>query len=147
MPEPNPAVIAAIRGRVVDWTPTNAQIAATLNTANIANPTARLNVPKPMTTAALLGLIVNANKAKVYGRAVLSDLRGDIRAGDRTGVKSWFGLALVAADITSAEYTALVAEVDAVVPDPSWPAQVSWAQLNIGRPLDASDIAASRPGV
>jgi len=37
--------------------------------------------------------------------------------------------------------------VDAVVPDPSWPAQVSWAQLNIGRPLDASDIAASRPGV
>ena len=29
--------------------------------------------------------------------------------------------------------------------DPSWPSQIGWAQANLGRAVDASDIAAARP--
>jgi hypothetical protein len=46
--------------------------------------------------------------------------------------------------ILSSEATAMTATVNATELDPSWPAQVGWAQVNLGRPLDLSDSATAR---
>lgn len=146
MANPTPAAIAAIRARVSDWTPGDQQIADALNVADQANPIPAPPIPKPMDSETLLGKISNVAKGKVYRQPAIVGLQNSIHSGDRKAVKSWFALALVGGDIGQAEYNDLVTEIDATIPDPRWPDKVSWAQINLGRPADAADIAAARPG-
>jgi hypothetical protein len=142
---PTPEAIAAIRAYVTDWRPSDATIAAALNTPDRPNPTPQGQVPKPMSTTDLLGKVGNAGKGKIYRGPAIVGIQADIRAGNRDAAKNWFGLAAAAGDVSAAENDALTAEIDATIPDPNWQPLVSWAQATLGRAVDADDIAAARP--
>lgn len=143
---PTPQAIAAIRARVADWAQSDAAIVAALNAPDHPNPIPQPQVPKPMTTTGLLGKVSGPGKGKIYTRPAIVGIQDDVRRGDRMAVRNWFGLALAGGDIDQAEYAALTAEIDATVPDPNWPPQVSWAQATLGRPADTDDVAAARQG-
>lgn len=70
----------------------------------------------------------------------------DIESQNTPNCLNW--LALLSAGtppaITSGETTALEAVLTATEPDPSYKSQISQAQVNLGRPVDAVDIEASR---
>lgn len=144
---PSAEAVAAIRQHVADWTPTDADIAAALNAPAIDNdPGTRPTVAKPISVSSLMGMVSSASRARIYDRPGVVAFRDDMTRGDRAAVANWFVMAHDAGDLSDAEYAALMAELQATQPDPAWPAKVSWAQVHIGRPVDAQDIAASRPG-
>lgn len=149
MANPSPQAVAAIRAHVPEiggWGQGNDSLVQKLNATDQANPTTRLTVAKPLDTASLLGKLSKVAKGKVYGRPAIIGLQADIRSGNRVAVKNWFGLAYEADDISGAEYASLIAEVDATIPDPAWPATISWAQATLGRPVDLDDVATARQG-
>ena len=94
----------------------------------------------------MFGLVGPANLAKLYPRPALAAFAEAVRTQDRAAAANWITLAFVGGDITDAERTAILAKVSATVPDPDWPAQISWSAATLGRPVDAEDVAASRPG-
>jgi hypothetical protein len=156
---PSTPAITAIRARVTDWTPDNPTIAASLNTPSVANPVpVAPTVLKPFATADLMGKVVlpagdpNAGQpdavalSKIYDRPAVVAFRDDCVKQDRSAVGAWLQLAFLSGDISQAQYAAMVGVIQATQPDPSWAAQISWAVATLGRPVDASDIAASRPG-
>lgn len=143
---PSPQAVAAIRSRVTDWTPSDATIAAALNAPTIANPATRAVVPLPFTVAQVFGAVGQPSLAGLKAVAFVPDIRDKIAANDRTACGLYAGLLLAGGVITPADYSAIMAIFQATGPDPSWPAQISWAVATIGRPVDTLDVAASRPG-
>lgn len=146
MSSPSPQAVAAIRSEVSDWSPSDATIAADLNTPTIANPTPRSTVPLPFTTSQVFAAVSGASLAKLNTIAFLPDIRDKIAANDRPACGLYAGLLMTGGVITQADYSAIMALFNATGPDPSWPPQISWALANLGRPVDALDVAASRPG-
>lgn len=144
MANPTPAAIAAIRGHVADWAPTDAEIAAALNTATEPNPVPQGTVPRYLLTADVLGLLSPASVGALFDSGNLPDMRDTIVAQDREGVVTWAAAALLAGKINQAEHDAVAAMAQETVPDPAWQAEVSWAVLTLGRAVDAADIAAAR---
>jgi hypothetical protein len=148
---PSPAAIAAIQGHVTTWTTqTDAQILADLNNAVIANPTPQGQTLKPVSESAFMALLTdptNGSVLKLIDWVNFALLKADIEAANRVGIGLWCQVLPGKGFITTGEASAIVADLSATQPDPSWPSHVSWAYINIGRDLDLGDIAASRPGV
>lgn len=142
---PTPAAIDAIRARVSDWTPADAEIAAALNLRDTPNPAPAARVPRPLTTGGLLAKLAAPVRAKLANRPMLAQIVLDIRAQDRAAVMNWAQMLEDAGDFTAADKTAVWAECQATIPDPAHLPQLSWAELNLGRLADTDDIAKARP--
>ena len=145
---PSPEAIAAIRAHVTDWTPDDATIASNLNAPSVPNPVqAAPTVPKPYTFADVMSCLSSASIANVRSLPTSTALITAINARDTTSVLNWLS-ALQAGSplITTSEAQAVQGVVTATEPDPTWAAQIGWAQANLGRPADAADIYAARPG-
>lgn len=141
----SPAAITIIQAHVRDWMPDDAAILADLSTPTIANPTPQDQTLKVLSGITTLGLLSSASQSAVVKLPLASTILEAINGQNRTAVND-FAMALAGAGtITVAEAGAIIGSLSATEPDPSWPAKVSWAQINIGRELDLSDIAASRP--
>lgn len=144
---PSPQAVAAIRSAVADWTPDDAAIAASLNAPSIPNPDPQGQVPRPCLESTLFPLLSPASAVKVSAHPNFAVIKADIDGGNRAGlIGMWCPVLVGGAYITQPECDAIMAYLQGTDPDPAWPAQISWAQANLGRPVDASDIAASRPG-
>lgn len=143
---PSPSAIASIRARITDWSPSDSTIAAALNAPSIANPTPQPQLPKPFSFGDVMGCLDSGSIAKIRDLATGIDLINKINAGDVVGIGHWI-IALQAGTplITSDQATAVTAVITATIGDPTWSAQLSWAAVNLGRPADAADLAASRP--
>jgi hypothetical protein len=146
---PSPAAIAAINtyvgGLAGGWVGnTDAQIATAANTPAIANPTPQGTVPTPFTFTSLLGSLSQSSAANVESFPGVSDLYNDIIAQNGPRVLAAIALMSASGRILSAEATAMTTTINATELDPTWPAQVGWAQANLGRPLDANDSAVAR---
>jgi hypothetical protein len=142
---PSPAAIAAIRAHVADWSASDAQVAASLNAEQVANPAPQGTVPTPFYQSDVLGLLSEGSKAKLKDVAFLPRISDDIKKQDRPAVGLWAQVLALGSVITADELTALAALLAATGPDPSYPPQVSWAMAYLGRPVDAADVSASRP--
>lgn len=147
---PSPSAVAAIQQEAPNipggWAGNgDAQIAEALNAPSVANPAPRATVPTPYTYQQLLGLLSQASLANVYAFPAVHDLFVAVLAMDSSFVAATVALFQAAGKVTADEATALNAAISATEPDPGWPAQISWARANLGRDVDADDIAASRP--
>ncbi len=144
---PSPAAIAAIRAQVTDWTPNDTTIAANLNAPTVANPVSQATVSKPFGPADLIGCLDAATLSKLTGKPTIVAIVQAALVQDRPTLTALVALGVAAGDLTTTQQSAIDAVLAASIPDPSWQAQIGWAQANLGRPVDSSDIAASRPGV
>jgi hypothetical protein len=144
MASPSPEAIALIRARVADWSPGDAAIAADLNGPAADNPSPQGQTPRPFTAIDLLGAIDPTRRAAV--KPLLGPIRPDLDAQDARAIVGWAESLLLIGDLQQADVDALIAVVTATEPDPAWTARLSWAQADLGRPADAEDVAASRPG-
>jgi hypothetical protein len=135
---------ALIAAHVQDWSAMDAEITAALNAATEPNPAPQGTVPRTMRMAELMGLAGVGTRAALLNNPNLSAARADVIAQDHHGVGTWLMGYASAGIIPQDEAAAMLAYVQTPVPDPSWQAQVSWATLNLGRAVDAQDIAAAR---
>lgn len=147
MARPSPKAIDAIRSRVADWTPDDRTIADSLNEPTVPNPTLQPTVPKPYRTRDLMEALDTAAIAKIKALPSLGRLLDDIAKGEPDQLENWISLLQSDGTIDQDQAGALYAIVHGTEPDPDWPANVSWAEVTIGRAVDESDIAASRPEV
>jgi hypothetical protein len=147
----SPQAVAKIRGRVADWTADDATIAAELNAPTLPNPEAAPTVPRPFAASDVLGLLAVGSLARLRNCSDKAEMLREIDAQNRPGVMLW--ASLLAADdgadikgvITPAERDAIFARMAETAPDPAYRPLLSWAEAEVGRPLDPSDVAAARP--
>ncbi len=92
----------------------------------VPNPVVRPDVHEhdPMAVQDLYSALSGAELSSI-GLEGWKAIRDTIESGDRAGVKRLANIALQKGWITQAKYDAIVAYVDAVVPDPEWTATVS----------------------
>jgi hypothetical protein len=145
MANPSPEAISAIRAEVSDWTSDDASIAASLDAPTIANPAPRPTVPVALTVSGVLGALSAESKAKLHTVAFVPAIRDAINAQDRAACGLWAQILMDGGVITPAEGQALMGLLSATQPDPSWPAEISWAESTLGRLVDPEDVAAARP--
>lgn len=139
----SPAVVAAIRA-AADFTQTNDQIAAALNTVNQPNPiTAAPMVDPPWDVATLQGKLSQADQTAIGNSPWGPAMSAAIQARDTTVIRNIAGLLAGAGVLSVASYEAVTAYL-APIADPMWTAEVSTASLIAGRPLTAADIAEAR---
>jgi len=144
MAEPTAAQIALIRARVTDWTPTDETITAALNTPAIANPAAQGTIPRRLVKMEVLGLIAPGHVAAVLNYPNLALVYAAFDAQDHASATSWAqALAMIGA-IDNTDAAAVIGYINTPVPDPAWPAQISWAQANLGRAADTADVWTAR---
>jgi hypothetical protein len=144
----SPAAIAAIRDHVSDWSPDDATILESLNAATVANPSPQPDIAKPVAESTFLTALTdteNQSLGKLLNWVNFGMVKADIEASNRVGIGLWCQVLPMLGLITAGEAAAIAADLSATIPDPSWPALVSWSSIHIGRDLDLSDIAASRP--
>lgn len=144
MAEPTPSQIALIKSHFADWTLTDDALAALANAANIPNPVPQGTIPRVILSADLISQLSSASLAKATRNTSFPQMHSDIVAGLRPQMLDWAGLFAKCGDITAGEYTAIVAMINATVPDPNWKAQTSWALQNLGRSADAADMWTAR---
>ena len=144
MANPTLTALTAIREQVTNWTQTDAEIRDALNTVTIPNPVAAPLIPKPMEASVLMGFASAETRAKLLSRPALVAFASDVRTGDREAVLNWIVLGRDAGDIPEDEFQLMLAELQATIPDPSYPPLLSWAELHLGRLVDLEDIAAAR---
>jgi hypothetical protein len=146
---PTPAAVAQIAAKVATlaggWAGnTNDQIAAALNAPTIANPQAQGTVPKPFVIADLINAAAQATRPNLApfmaGAAPL------VIAQDVPHLAAAIDGLVAVGVVSAADATAMKSAMTGTQPDPSYQAQIGWAQANIGRPVDPLDIAAARPG-
>ena len=145
---PSPTAITAIASKVPTlpggWAGNaDAAIAGLLNTPSVANPAAQGTVPNPFSAADLINAASPANRAALA--SLILGSAAFIIAQDRVHMTAGITALADCSAIQAADATAMIAVLDATIPDPSWPAQLSWAQINLGRPVDTADITVSRP--
>lgn len=144
---PSPPAITAIKAQVGmlagTWANTDAQIVDALNAPSVPNPvTSAPSVPKPITAQSLFACLDAATLAKLWPPP--DELTKAIGSGDVAALALWVGYMQSASLITSAQVTALQNALAATQPDPAWAAEISWAQLHLGRPVDLQDLALVR---
>ena len=144
MANPSPAAITAIQGKVTDWTQSNAALATAINASLVANPTPQPTIPKPLTIPELLGEVGAADAGKLAENPNLPTVLADITSQDRTSTGEWIGPLEADSELTTAEGAAIMGDLQATEPDPSWQAQLPWPLVNLGRLIDADDVAAAR---
>lgn len=143
---PTPTAIAAIRARVSDWTPGDAELADVLNQATEPNPVPQGTVPREMSVARMMTEcnIPVAEMQALIGSTLLMAIRGDVAAQDHDGVLTLAQCALIAGHISQATHDTVAAWVQGTDPDPDYRATLSWAEITLGRLVDTDDIAAAR---
>jgi hypothetical protein len=156
---PTPAAITTIRTKVSalsgGWAGNadNALLATALNTEQVDNPVAQPTVPRVMYESELAAILsdptkdsdpTNGSLAKLLNWTNFGLVKADIVANNLVGIALWATELELLGILTSAQKAAVQAYTEPI-PDPNWTAQVSWAQANLGRPVDAADIAAARP--
>jgi hypothetical protein len=145
---PTAQQIAAIQANTsIDWTQPLATIAITLNTANVANPTSQGQIPMPLVFATVMNQLnsTSGSLAKLMNLPYLGQIVTDIRNQDRIAIATWATALSDTGTITTTEATAITALVNGTIPDPTWQAELSWAQINIGRAVDVNDLNYARP--
>lgn len=142
---PSPIAVELIRGRVADWSVGEKAILDELNAATERNPAALLEMPKPMTVSNLLPLLTKEELTAVRQEPWLVSFIGDVKAQDREAVLQWAAVAEMTGLVSAATRDAVLNEVLATIPDPAYRANLSWAELALGRPVDADDLRAARP--
>jgi hypothetical protein len=145
---PNPIQISALQSNTsIDWTQPLATIASNLNTVNISNPTPQGTVPTPFVFAAILEQLNSTGPSlgKLMALPYLSQIITDIRNQDRGAIATWAVALSATGIITSDEAASITTLVESTVPDPTWQSQLSWASINIGRPVDVNDLNYARP--
>lgn len=146
---PSQSAIDAIRSRVdtIDgaWGGSDESIVAALNDPTIANPDPAPEIPVPYTYADLFGVISQPNLAKLVMLPSLTRIIDDINSGSLDACQRWLTLLAGSGTITPEEAQAVAGVMTATQPSPSWPTHISWAKANIGRSVDADDIAKARP--
>jgi hypothetical protein len=148
MANPSPEAVGKIRA-AADWSKPDAEAAAALNAPSLPNPVPAPQRPVVLEERVLLGLLTDpdhGSAARLLNYNNLALLQSDIRADKHVAVTDWANNLALMGLITPGESAAIKAYVDSKVPDPSWSPLVSWAVANLGRPVDAEDVAASRPG-
>ena len=166
---PSPAAITLIDTYVIGlsggWAGnTDAQILTAINAPSIANPASQGTVPASFTADSILlsGAISTASVAKLlalpsYDSTVIPLLNLSVKTGaDITNLNGWAKAYFMAGALQQSEFDALAAPCPGTTagaatglfnqtqPDPSYQSQLSWAQVNLGRPADENDIAAAR---
>jgi hypothetical protein len=141
---PSPEAVAAIRARVADWSPTDAEVASALNAPTVDNPTPAATVPIPFLTRDLMGTLDQPALAKIMALPSLARLLEDIERGEPGRLDNWIALLTAGGAISQAQAGVISGVVHATGPDPSWPSLISWAQASLGRPVDVDDVAAAR---
>ncbi len=147
----SPAGITAVNGFVAGlaggWSGnTDAAVLAAIDAPAVANPATRGTVPAGYTVASVMALLSSQSIQNLRTFPALYQLMGDIQANNSANVLVAVEFLVASADIQSSEGTAIAAAVNATVPDPSWQATVGWAQANLGRPMDITDIEEARAG-
>jgi hypothetical protein len=150
MANPSPQAIAKIRSRVGDWSRSDATIADALNAPDPAfpNPIGEPpTIPRPFTFADVMGRLSPESVANVRSLPTGVDIIDKINSQDRSGIAHWIAaLSATPALISGVEASNVMDVITATDPDPNWNPNLSWAIVNIGRPVDGQDVAASRPG-
>jgi hypothetical protein len=166
---PSPAAIALIDTYVTGlsggWAGnTDSQILAAINAPVTANRTAQGTVPATFTADSILssGVISAASVAKLlalpsYDSTVIPLLNQATKsATDVTNLNGWATAYFMAGALQQSEFDALAAPAphttagvatglfNQTVADPTYQSQLSWAQVNLGRPADENDIATVR---
>lgn len=145
---PTPAAITLIQGYISGmsgaWTNADSVIVAAMNAPSITNPSPQGTVPVPYSSAQLLGCLSQGSAANLAAFPAIDQLYQDIQANNSANVAATVALLAAAGKIQSSEATAIEAILSATQPNPSWPAQIGWAQANLGRPVDSQDIEAAR---
>lgn len=146
----SPSASQAVRDKIVAdnlSAQTDVQIRDVLNAPDVLypNPVPQGNVPKPMSVMALMGRLTAAEIQTVLNQPWIVDFRDGANAQDRQKVKNWANAAYTAGLVALASRDGVVAEVDALILDPNWKANLSWAEYTIGRNVTAEEVAAARP--
>lgn len=144
---PTPAAIALIIGQVSDWEEPDEEIVENLNDPTIPNPEPQGQVLPTLTIEGLVGILSPASTGNLWNSPNAREVRDAVRAQDRPGFMAWVSIALAGGAITEQEYANLAAAVQATIPDPNWPSHLSWAEVNLGRPVDLDDIQRARAEV
>ena len=127
-------------------TMTCTQIAAVLNTANIANPVNPApQIPAPVNFKLLAGALSSASLSKLATYACFQSFLNDLIASNRPNLQAWCTMLTAAGIFTAGDNTTFQAYLISTIADPTWTAQVSWAQLNLGGPVSANDIQQCYP--
>jgi hypothetical protein len=149
MSSPTPQAIALI-GAKVDALPggwagnSDAQVVAALNAPSVANPTPQGTVPKPFVAADLVDAAAQGSRAALA--SFVTGAAPFIIAQDAAHLAAGIDALVSCGTITSGDAAAMKAVLTATQPDPSYPAQIGWAQANLGRPLDQLDASVARHG-
>ena len=115
-----------------------------MNAASVANPVPQATIPTPYTLAQFISALSAGSLTNLKTLSWLYNLAQDIGLMNTPSVLIDLQLLKATGVILAAEYTTLSTAVNSTELDPSWPAQVGWAQANIGRPVDLNDIATVR---
>jgi hypothetical protein len=146
---PSPQAIALINTYVVSlsgaWAGnTDAAIVAAANLANVTNPVAQTTIPTPFTAVGLFSQISVASRTNLKTFTALDALLEDVFNQNIPHCLQWWGILSGVAVITAAEATTLTTAVNATELNPAYQALVSWAEINLGRPLDLNDAMTAR---
>lgn len=144
MANPSPAAIAWIEAHTSDWTPGNMVIANTLNGVLVANPVPVTQVPVPISTATLMSVLEDATIVKLNSYTLMGRVLDAINAQDRGALGLWAEMMFKGGTLSQADLTAVTETLSATENDPSWQAQIPQTIVELGRLLDADDVAAAR---
>lgn len=147
MANPSDAAKQAIREYVtpVEWAEsTDAELRDRLNAPSIPNPSPQSSVLAPISVTGLMQLLTPEEAGKVLNTAWVTDFRDAVVSGDRERALNWVNAAAFVALVSPESRNAVAGAIMQEVLDPDWPAQVSWAEVNLGRQVDIDDIAAAR---
>lgn len=146
--QPSPAaitaVIAFVQARPNGFADDDATILAALNAPSISNPIPQPTVRKDWNLSQLFGMVSAASLGNISKLPYLEAVRSDLDNHDYDRVIGWAQLITAGGTITPTELGTIETNLTATEPDPSWAAQVSWAQVNLGRDARAEDVQAAR---
>lgn len=148
MSSPSITALQRIRLRVTNWSPTDAQIVASLNAVDMANPIPRGNLPVRLTSTRLMQLLSPAGLERIRDYPHLPRILDAINAQNRTQLAEWAALLAIGSEpiLPPADVQAVQGILVATEPDPDWQALVSWSSINLGRLADVEDVARAREG-
>lgn len=145
MANPTPTVIDWIRAQDPDWTRRNDEIATDLNGRTVPNPVPQTTLPRPFAIADLKAILDTPALGKLQALPSLPRLLDMITTQNRDGLALWADLLTAGGTITGTQRATILGRLAETEPDPAWLPEVPRAVLDLGRTLDAADVAAARP--
>jgi hypothetical protein len=141
--DPSADAIALIQAKVTDWSPSNQDLADSLNAPAVANPVPQAQVPQPYHIYDLVSA-TSAGKRSTLSQHI-GYMQPVVIAQDSYHLGAFTDALALLGEIAQADSDAMKGVMAQTQPDPNWPAQIGWAESNLGRPADALDVAAARP--